>query len=52
LKQRHLDLNQVAFWDIQEAENELKVTCEPLKQRFFDFTQFAFWTGQEEENDL
>ena len=28
------DLTQVAFWDGQEAENEFKVTCEPLKHRF------------------
>ena len=27
LKNRFLHLTQVAFWDVQEAENELKVKC-------------------------
>jgi len=34
LEYRFFDLTQVAFWDGQEAENELKVTSEPLKHRF------------------
>jgi len=44
-------LTQVAFWVGQEAENEFKVTCDPLKHRFFDFTQIAFSVGQEEVNE-
>ena len=36
-----LDLNKVAFWDGQEAENEFKVTWEPLKHRFLGLTQVA-----------
>jgi len=44
-------LTQVAFWVGQDAENEFKVTCEPLKHRFFDFTEVAFWVGQEEVNE-
>jgi len=38
------------IWDGEDAENEFKLTCEPLKQRFLDFTQVAFRAGQEEEN--
>ena len=41
LKHRFSDLIQVAFWFGQEAENEIKVTCDPLNHRFFDFTQVA-----------
>ena len=41
---------QIAFWDDQEAENALKVACDPLKHRFLEFTHVAFWAGQEEEN--
>jgi len=44
------DLNQVGFWDGQEADKKFKVTFEPLKHRFLDFTQVAFLPGQEEEN--
>jgi len=40
----------VEFWDGQEAENELKVSCELLKHRFYDFAQVAFWVGQAEQN--
>ena len=36
----------------QEAENELKVTCDKLKYRCFDFTQVAFWGVQGEENEF
>ena len=52
MKHRFLDLRQVAFWDGQDAENEFKVTCEPLKHRFLFFTQVAFWAIQEEGNEL
>jgi len=41
-KHRFLDLCQVALCDWQEAENEFKVTCEPLKLRFLDLTQVSF----------
>ena len=50
----HLDnqsnLNQVPFWDGQEAQNEFKVTYEPLKHRNLDYTQVAFWAVKEEGN--
>ena len=36
----------------REAENEIKVTCEPLKHRFLDLNQVAFWDGPEAENVL
>jgi len=38
LENRFLDLNQVAFWDGQEAENEFKLPCEPLKHRIFGWS--------------
>ena len=40
------------IWADQEAENEFKVTYEPLKHRFFDLSQVAFWDGQEAENEF
>ena len=52
LKHRFLDLTQDEFWDGQEAENEFKVTWEPLKQRYLEFTQVAFLAGPEAENKL
>ena len=51
-RHRFLELTQVAFCFGQEAENEFKVTCDPLKQRFFDFTQVPYWGVQGEENDF
>ena len=48
LKQRPLDLIQVAFCAGQEAENYFKMTCEPMKHRFLKFTQVAFWAGEKE----
>jgi len=47
-----MELSQVAFWEGQEAEDEFKLTCEPLKHRFLDFTQVKFWACQEAENDF
>jgi len=52
LKYRFLDINQVAFWDGQEAEKEFKVTCEPLRHRCLDFIQVAFWAWQVTENNF
>jgi len=37
LKHRFFELNQVAFWDGQEAENEYKVPKNPRN--------IAFWAG-------
>jgi len=50
LKHRFFELRQVAFWDGQKAEYEVKMTCDALKHRFFDFTQVVFWAGQGDEN--
>ena len=52
MKHRVFDLNQVVFWDGLQAENEFKVTCEPLRHGFLDFTQVAFWAGIVEENEF
>jgi len=46
LKHPFIDLNQVAFRDGQEAENELKVSRDPLKYRFLEFSQVAFRVGK------
>jgi len=35
-----------------EAENEIKVTCEPLKHRLLDLNQVAFWDGPEAQNEF
>ena len=42
----------LAFWEGQEAENEFKVTSEPLKHPFLDLTKYAFSAGQEDENEF
>ena len=52
LEKSFFDLTHVAFWDGEEAENELKVSCDPLKHRFLVFTQVAFCVGQDEENEF
>jgi len=41
---------QLAFWVGTEAENKLKLPCEPLKQCFLDLNQVAIWYGQVDEN--
>ena len=48
LKHRFLDLTQAAFMASQEAENELKVQCEPLK----NLTLAAICVGQEAQNEF
>jgi len=52
LKRPFFDLTQVAFWDGQEAENGLKMSCDHLKHRFLDLTKVEFGAFQEEENDF
>jgi len=52
LKHPYFDVTQVALWNGQEAENELKVSCDPLKHRFLDFNRVAFSFYQEEENEF
>ena len=52
LEHRFFDLTQVAFTVGQDAENEFKLTCEPLKHRFLDLNQVAFWDGPEFENEF
>ena len=39
LKHSVFCITQVVFWDGQEAEYELKLTCDPWQHRFFDFSQ-------------
>jgi len=51
-KELRVPYEQVAFSDGQEAENNFKVTCDPLKLRFLDFNQVALRACQEEENEL
>jgi len=46
IKQLFLDLNQVAFWDCQEAEIEFVVPGAHLKHRFYNPTEVAFWAVQ------
>ena len=36
----------------QVAENEFKVSCEPLKHCFLDFTQVTFWAREQKENEF
>jgi len=45
-----LELNQVAFWDCQEAEIEFLVPGAHWKHRFSNPTEVAFWAVQEAEN--
>jgi len=40
---------QVAFWAVQEAENEFAVPGEHLKHSFLDLTQVAILVVQEVE---
>jgi len=37
LKHRFINFIQVAFWPVQETENELNVRCENMNHRFIDF---------------
>ena len=46
LKHRFFDLNQFAFWDGIEGENDFKETWEPLRHRRLDITQVEFWRVQ------
>jgi len=48
-KSRFFDFTQIAIWGGPEAENKLRVPCEPLKNRFLDLHKVAFWNGQEAE---
>ena len=50
--QSFLNLNKVAIWDGHEAENEFRLTCDPLKHRFLELIKVEFWDGQEAENDI
>ena len=50
LKHRFLEVTQFVICYGEEAENDFKVTCEPLQYRFPDITQVAFWAVQEVEN--
>ena len=52
LKHPYFDLTQVAFRDGQEAENELKMSCDHLKHRFLYLTKVEFGGFQEGENDF
>ena len=52
LKHSFFDLTQVAFSDGQEAENELKMSCDHLKHRFLDLTKVEFGAFQEAEDDF
>ena len=52
LKHPFFDLTQVAFWDGQEAENELKMSCDHLKHRLLDLITVEFGAFQGEENDF
>ena len=52
LKHCFIELNQVAFWTGEEAENGFKVPSDHLKNRFIDDTQVAFWACQEAEKEL
>ena len=45
-----LEINQVAFWDCQEAEIEFVVPGAHLKDRLSNSTEVAFWVVQEAEN--
>ena len=44
--------NKVAFWAGPDAENMLRVPCEPLNHLFLDLNQVAFSDGQEDENEF
>jgi len=46
---RYLELNQLAFWVGQEAENEFKVTFDNLNHRFFDFIKLHFQVVQRQK---
>jgi len=52
LNLRFIDLGQVAFSVVQEAENLFKGIVDDWNHRFFDFIQIAFWAGQEAENEF
>ena len=43
LKHRFLDFMQVAFWAVQEEENEFQVPGDHLKHRFLNLTKVEFW---------
>jgi len=49
LRNRFFNHTEVAFWAIQEAENDSKVRWENVNLRFIDFFFVAFWVGQEVE---
>jgi len=40
------------IWAGPEAENKVKVPCEPLEQRILELNQVAFWDGQDAENEF
>jgi len=45
-------ITQVALCAGPEADNKMKLACEPLKHRFLDHSKVAFWDYQEAENDF
>ena len=52
LKHLYFDLTQVAYRDGQEAEHELKMSCDNLKHRLLDLITVEFGAFQGEENDF
>ena len=52
MKNRFIEVTEVAFTLGQEAESELKVSFDTLKHGFTNFFQVAFWAVQMTENEF
>ena len=50
LKSLLFDFIQIAFWASPEAQNKLRVTCEPLKHHFFNHRKSNFWLAKKPNN--
>jgi hypothetical protein len=51
LKHRFIDLDEVAFWVCQKADNPVAGCVENLKHRLINFTKVVFCGGQQAGNE-